>query len=54
MSDSSEPRGRIRAITDLFIRKPVLAIVLNLSIVLLGARALTSLPVQQYPDIEAK
>lgn len=53
MSDSSEPRGRIRAITDLFIRKPVLAIVLNLSIVLLGARALTSLPVQQYPDIEA-
>jgi multidrug efflux pump len=53
MSDQPEPRGRIRAITDLFIRKPVLAIVLNLSIVLLGARALTSLPVQQYPDIEA-
>jgi multidrug efflux pump len=41
------------SITDLFIRRPVLAIVLNLAIVLLGVRALTSLPVQQYPDIES-
>src|SRR5688572_21684787 len=48
-----EERGRVRAITDLFIRRPVLAIVLNLGIVLLGARALTSLPIQQYPDLES-
>ena len=41
------------SITDIFIRRPVLAIVLNLAIVLLGVRALTSLPIQQYPDIEA-
>ncbi|HEX6644980.1 MAG TPA: efflux RND transporter permease subunit [Gemmatimonadales bacterium] len=45
--------SKTRAITDLFIRRPVLAIVLNLGIVLLGARALTSLPVQQYPNIES-
>ncbi len=51
--DAGEPRGRMRAITDLFIRRPVLAIVLNLAIVLLGVRALTTLPVQQYPDIES-
>jgi multidrug efflux pump len=39
--------------TDTFIRHPVLAIVVNLVIVLVGWRALTSLPVQQYPQIES-
>ncbi len=39
--------------TDLFIRHPVLAVVVNLVIVLVGWRALTSLPVQQYPQIES-
>ena len=48
MSDS--PR---RAVTDLFIRHPVIALVVNLVIVLVGWRALSSLPIQQYPKIES-
>ena len=40
-------------ITDLFIRHPVLAVVVNVAIVLLGWRAITSLPVQQYPQLES-
>jgi multidrug efflux pump len=39
--------------TDVFIKHPVLAIVVNLVIVLVGWRALTTLPVQQYPKIES-
>ncbi|MFZ3012558.1 MAG: hypothetical protein WA045_02515 [Nitrospira sp.] len=37
--------------TDVFIKHPVLAIVVNLVILLAGWRAMTSLPVQQYPTI---
>jgi multidrug efflux pump len=48
MSDA--PR---RAITDLFIRHPVIAAVVNLVIVLVGWRALASLPIQQYPKVES-
>ena len=36
-------------ITDIFIRKPVLASTLSLLILVLGARALMNLPVRQYP-----
>jgi multidrug efflux pump len=43
----------MRSFTDIFIRHPVLAIVVNLVIVLVGWRALRSLPVQQYPKIES-
>ena len=43
----------MQSFTDLFIRRPVLAIVLNLGIVLIGWRSLTALPVQQYPKIES-
>ena len=43
----------MRSFTDIFIRHPVLAAVVNLVIVLVGWRALTSLPVQQYPQIES-
>ncbi len=43
----------MRSITDTFIKHPVLAIVVNLVIVLLGWRALDSLPVQQYPQVES-
>ncbi len=43
----------MRAFTDIFIKHPVLAVVLNLMIVLIGWRALTVLPVQQYPKIES-
>ena len=41
-----------RSFTDLFIVHPVLAIVVNLVILLAGWKALTALPVQQYPTIE--
>ena len=43
----------MKSLTDIFIRHPVLAAVVNLVIVLVGWRALTSLPVQQYPQIES-
>jgi multidrug efflux pump len=42
----------MRSFTDVFIKHPVLAVVVNLVIVLVGWRALTSLPVQQYPQLE--
>src|SRR6188472_4098860 len=42
-----------RSFTDVFIRHPVLAIVVNLVIVLVGWRALANLPVQQYPKVES-
>jgi multidrug efflux pump len=43
----------MKAFTDIFIRHPVLAAVVNLVIVLVGIRALTTLPVQQFPSIES-
>src|SRR5687767_7231200 len=43
----------MKSFTDIFIRQPVLAVVVNLVILLMGWRALTSLPVQQYPKIES-
>jgi multidrug efflux pump len=43
----------MRSITDVFIKHPVLATVLNLALVLIGWRAMTVLPVQQYPQIES-
>jgi multidrug efflux pump len=38
--------------TDLFIKKPVLAIVVSLLILVLGVRAVTQLSVRQYPKTE--
>src|SRR5918999_1614731 len=43
----------MRSFTDIFIKHPVLAVVVNLVILLMGWRALTTLPVQQYPKIES-
>lgn len=43
----------MRSFTDIFIKHPVLAVVVNLAILLVGWRALTNLPVQQYPQIES-
>jgi len=43
----------MRSFTDIFIKHPVLALVVNLVIVLVGWRALSTLPVQQYPQIES-
>src|SRR5258705_4649130 len=38
-------------IADVFIRRPVTAIVTSIVIVLVGLIAMTSLPIAQYPDI---
>ncbi|MBC8049869.1 MAG: efflux RND transporter permease subunit, partial [Chitinophagales bacterium] len=38
---------------EIFVRRPVLAIVVNLALVLVGLRAATQLPIQQYPRIES-
>ncbi|MGH8615361.1 MAG: efflux RND transporter permease subunit, partial [Gammaproteobacteria bacterium] len=43
----------MRSVTDVFIKHPVLAVVVNIVLVLVGWRALTTLPVQQYPQIES-
>ncbi len=43
----------MRSFTDIFIKHPVLAVVVNLVIVLVGWRSLAALPVQQYPKIES-
>lgn len=38
--------------TELFIRRPVLAIVVSLLIFLMGAQGLMNLPVRQYPEVK--
>ena len=43
----------MKSITDIFIKHPVLAIVVNLMIVLLGIRSSQTLPVQQFPKLES-
>src|SRR5262245_29502177 len=43
----------MRSFTDIFIRHPVLAAVVNLVILLVGARAIFSLPVQQFPQLDS-
>ena len=37
--------------TDLFIRRPVLALVVSLLILLIGARAMYGLQIRQYPKL---
>jgi multidrug efflux pump len=39
--------------TDIFIKRPVLAIVVNLIILAVGYRAISSLPIRQYPRVES-
>ena len=39
--------------TDIFIRRPVLAVVVNLVIIIVGLQAVRSLNVRQYPKIES-
>src|SRR5262245_52921420 len=43
----------MKSFTDVFIRHPVLAAVVNLVILLVGVRALSTLPVQQFPSIQS-
>jgi multidrug efflux pump len=42
----------MRHFTDIFIRRPVLAMVVSLLLLVLGLRAVTSLPILQYPRTE--
>ncbi len=43
----------MKSLTDIFIRKPVLAIVLNVFILAVGWKAIWQLPVRQYPRLES-
>ncbi|MBL9002130.1 MAG: efflux RND transporter permease subunit [Phycisphaerae bacterium] len=43
----------MRSFTDIFINRPVLAVVLNLIILAVGWRAASNLPIRQYPRIES-
>ncbi|MBL9149181.1 MAG: efflux RND transporter permease subunit [Phycisphaerae bacterium] len=43
----------MRSFTDIFVRRPVLAVVVNLIILAIGWRAIGNLPVRQYPRIES-
>ena len=45
-------QARMKSFTDLFIRRPVLAIVVNLVILIAGFSAIRSLTVRQYPRSE--
>src|SRR5262245_38945752 len=38
--------------TDIFVKRPVLSMVVSLAILVIGLRALASLPIQQYPHTE--
>ena len=38
---------------DVFVRRPVIAVVVNLALVLVGLRAIAELPIQQFPRIES-
>ena len=42
----------MRSFTDLFIRRPVLSVVISLLVLVLGLRAVGSLPVLEYPATE--
>ncbi|MCW5765672.1 MAG: efflux RND transporter permease subunit [Phycisphaeraceae bacterium] len=43
----------VRSITDIFIKRPVLAVVINLIILAVGYRCISGLPIRQYPRIES-
>ncbi|MFK7741790.1 MAG: efflux RND transporter permease subunit [Planctomycetota bacterium] len=43
----------MRSVTDVFVRHPVLALVVNLTLILVGVRTAMSLPVQQYPKLDS-
>ena len=40
-------------ITDLFVRRPVVAWVISAALVIVGIRTAIDLPVQQFPQIES-
>ena len=50
LNEAASPR---MSPVDVFVKRPALALVLSLFVVLLGLRAVFDLPVQQYPRIDA-
>src|SRR5690606_18970034 len=50
-SPSGEGKGPTMKFTDIFINKPVLALVVSLFILIFGLRAFTELNVRQYPEL---
>jgi multidrug efflux pump len=46
-------QARTPRFTDIFIRRPVLAVVMSLALVLIGIRVAIDMPVLQYPKIES-
>jgi multidrug efflux pump len=40
-------------VIDIFVRRPVIAVVINLALVLIGLRSAEELPIQQFPRIES-
>lgn len=55
ISEKSSPEkpGGSNSLTDIFIQHPVLAIVVNLMLLLVGIRAAQLLPIQQFPKLES-
>src|SRR5688572_15377024 len=43
----------MKSITDIFIRRPVLAVVVNVVILVAGLRAISSLNTRQYPRLDS-
>jgi multidrug efflux pump len=45
--------GHTMKLTDLFVRRPVLALVISTMILMLGVIAIKQLPIRQYPMLES-
>ena len=46
-------QARTPRFTDIFVRRPVLAVVISIALVLIGTRVALDMPVLQYPNIES-
>ncbi|MFV2089822.1 MAG: efflux RND transporter permease subunit [Pseudomonadales bacterium] len=46
-------QARTPRITDVFVRRPVLAVVISCSLILIGIRVSLDMPVLQYPKIDS-
>jgi len=46
-------QARTPKFTDIFVRRPILAIVISLALILIGLRVAVDMPVLQYPSIES-
>lgn len=53
MSEAREPRLGKANILDIFVERPLVAVVMSLVLVLLGVRAAIDMPVLEFPEIES-